>query len=359
MTTRQLREIHAYADLLPVLSAEEYASLRTSIQQEGILQPIVVSSYWGGAIIDGRHRYQVAIECDIPDEQIPLRWWEPRSDDPEQALAELRAFIDHLNFEHRSRPNPSQRAAIVAKMIAATPREIEKLAARHPRRTEPGGILPGKYATGAAQQETIRREAEAAKISPSTLKQAQQILRDAPDLLERVAGGEITVYAASQELRRRKAEADAATRVHEPNPQKPSPPDRPAVTEDQEGVPVPERLIHTFTAGRRGLMDLAGELQKLHTRLAALLAASFAEGSGEPVPGAEGSYLTQSVLVDVKRAKETILQALPHAVCPRCSGNPPEREDRMCQACKGRGFLHRDLFLRVIDTIDEERRAAS
>ena len=51
------------------LTAEELDLLTHSILTEGVRDPIVV---WSGYIIDGRHRYQIAIEHDIPFDAIEM-----------------------------------------------------------------------------------------------------------------------------------------------------------------------------------------------------------------------------------------------------------------------------------------------
>ena len=46
--------IHPLADLIPPMSASEFAELRASIQTDGLRVPITLHS--DGRILDGRHR---------------------------------------------------------------------------------------------------------------------------------------------------------------------------------------------------------------------------------------------------------------------------------------------------------------
>lgn len=57
-----------FKNLLPELTAEEYAGLELDILEHGILSPIIV---WNGTIIDGHNRYAIAQAHKLPDESIP------------------------------------------------------------------------------------------------------------------------------------------------------------------------------------------------------------------------------------------------------------------------------------------------
>jgi hypothetical protein len=50
------------ANLIPALSAEEYAQLEANILNEGIREPIIT---WNGYIIDGHNRYDIATRFDL------------------------------------------------------------------------------------------------------------------------------------------------------------------------------------------------------------------------------------------------------------------------------------------------------
>ena len=51
-----------FKNLIPALSAEEYAQLEANILQEGIREPIIT---WNGFIIDGHNRYSIAQRFDV------------------------------------------------------------------------------------------------------------------------------------------------------------------------------------------------------------------------------------------------------------------------------------------------------
>ena len=51
-----------FKNLIPALSAEEYAQLEANILNEGIREPIIT---WNGYIIDGHNRYDIATRFDL------------------------------------------------------------------------------------------------------------------------------------------------------------------------------------------------------------------------------------------------------------------------------------------------------
>jgi ParB-like chromosome segregation protein Spo0J len=61
--TQELTINQRFESLLPPLSTEELALLDSSIRIDGVRDPIVV---WGNAIIDGHHRYKIAVKHGMP-----------------------------------------------------------------------------------------------------------------------------------------------------------------------------------------------------------------------------------------------------------------------------------------------------
>jgi len=57
-----------YADLVPVLTSEEYESLKKSISQKGLWVPIIINKE--SVILDGHHRYNACVETDTPIKTI-------------------------------------------------------------------------------------------------------------------------------------------------------------------------------------------------------------------------------------------------------------------------------------------------
>lgn len=94
-----------YANLLPPLTAEEYAGLRASIEAHGIQQAIVVHRLTRTHIdvVDGAHRLRIAHELGLDLAAIPLNFlMAATSEEDQRALAwSLNADRRHLSKELR------------------------------------------------------------------------------------------------------------------------------------------------------------------------------------------------------------------------------------------------------------------
>lgn len=105
--------------VMPRLSADEYADLEQSIKADGVLVPIIVSP--GGEIIDGHHRAEIARKYGIACPEVV------KHGDP----TELRTFAYSLNLNRRHLTREQRR-----ELIAQSLRQDPELGNReHARRT--------------------------------------------------------------------------------------------------------------------------------------------------------------------------------------------------------------------------------
>lgn len=104
-------KFHEVADIFPMMSSEEYESLKADIKQNGLLQPIWTHE---GQIIDGRNRYNACVDLGIfPQYQT----WD--------SAGSLVAFVVSLNLQRRHL-NSSQKAMValeVERLLAVEARE--------------------------------------------------------------------------------------------------------------------------------------------------------------------------------------------------------------------------------------------
>ena len=104
-------KFHEVADIFPMMSPEEYESLKADIKQNGLLQPIWV---YDDQIIDGRNRYNACLDLGI----IPqYQSWDGNGS--------LVAFVVSLNLQRRHL-NSSQKAFValeVERLLAVEARE--------------------------------------------------------------------------------------------------------------------------------------------------------------------------------------------------------------------------------------------
>lgn len=89
---------HPVADIFPRMSAASFEALKSDIAEHGLREPVWTN---GGAIIDGRHRWQACSELGIP---CPTREYEG---------ADLVAFVVSLNLQRRHL-DENQRAMVAA-----------------------------------------------------------------------------------------------------------------------------------------------------------------------------------------------------------------------------------------------------
>lgn len=107
-------KFHEVADIFPMMSPEEYESLKADIKQNGLLQPIWV---YEDQIIDGRNRHNACIDLGI--EPAFQKW---------NGQGSLVSFVVSLNLQRRHL-NSSQRAFValeVERLLAVEARERQR-----------------------------------------------------------------------------------------------------------------------------------------------------------------------------------------------------------------------------------------
>ena len=214
-------EVHPFADVFPLIEGEEFEELVNDIKTHGLRQPIVLN-HDRTVLIDGRNRYRACMAAGVDPvfETLPERYTE----------AMILDYIVSANVERRHL-NTGQRALIALEyekaFAAATKvgRPIGDVA--HPPVTASEKIVADlpqfqPAPLPAATQRDRKSRERAAKlvgVSGRAIQQAKAILRDTPDLADKVRRGEIALDAADKQRRQRVA----ALPKPEPIPTKPSP----------------------------------------------------------------------------------------------------------------------------------------
>ncbi len=103
--------------VMPPLSAEEYAALRDDIAERGIVVPVVVDQH--GRLLDGHHRRQIADELQI---DCPIEVRQVTDDEDARNVA----FTLNLARRHLSR---EQRRELIAREAAARPGDSDRASA--------------------------------------------------------------------------------------------------------------------------------------------------------------------------------------------------------------------------------------
>lgn len=160
----QAMPVHPIAAMFPMLAEDELAELAADIAENGVNHPVVITR--GGVLVDGRNRLAA---CALVKVEPPVTYFD--GGDPA-------AFIisENVNRRHLSK---SQRAMAVAKAFP-TPQQ-------------------GKKSEASSATEQVARV---------TLSNARTIIRLAPDLVDQVLAGSLTVDLAYKQALLRKSESD-------------------------------------------------------------------------------------------------------------------------------------------------------
>lgn len=168
-------DFHEYANLFPMMSAQEHAALVADMRENGYRAeyPIYILD---GKILDGRNRYRAALDAEVM----------PRFVDYDGSNPLQFVISGNLNRRHLSE---AQRAAIAGRLA----------------NMKRGGDRPSnndgkRFDFANLQNRNEISQAEAAEmlnVSPRSVATAKVIEREAPELYEFIAGGELSLNAAA------------------------------------------------------------------------------------------------------------------------------------------------------------------
>lgn len=154
---------------------QEFDGLLGSIKQYGLFEPILM---WQGWIVDGRHRHMACLKADVKPtyEYLP--------DDMPFNVVRDRVVAANLMRRHLTTGQRAMTAAALANMKVGRNWESNR--------------------TNLSDNKSNGDAAKSLNVSPSTVKTAKAIKRDAPDLADEVSKGNMTLNAADKERRKRK-----------------------------------------------------------------------------------------------------------------------------------------------------------
>lgn len=281
--SKQEYEFHPYASIVPMLGQADLNALAADIQGNGLRHPIVLLD---GMILDGRNRYKA---CQIvgvkPD-------FEDFNGDGDPI-----AFIVSENLSRRHL-TASQKALAVAK-IPDLPRGNPNLK---------NSKSPTKPNSAQMRNKTVAEVAKDVDVSPRTVEQAKQVLREAPkETVEKIERGEKSVATAVKEIKAAKAAKEEKEKHL-----------------DKTGYPIPDLILADWKRAE-SFGSVLREISKIKSTLKKGLDESdliFAE-------------LTNTTVSTLTNAYGDLKRVLPYAVCTTCQGRTPKK----CTTCRGRGFV--------------------
>lgn len=194
MTDELHRPYHEVAQIFPLLEGEDFAALKADILANGLLEPITLHE--NGSILDGRNRHRACIETGVAP-----RFETYKGQDTPTALL---AFVISKNLLRRQLTS-SQRAAIAVTSEAVMQKLENDAKAREYAgvRTDPGQI----FVQGAAGR-VKEQAATLFQTNKQYVQDAKNLKESAPDLLDQVADGDLTIPEAKKEQRKRERMAE-------------------------------------------------------------------------------------------------------------------------------------------------------
>lgn len=200
-------QFHEVANIFPMMSDAEFASLKSDIQAHGLLEPIWLHN---GLIIDGRNRYQACVELGV---EPHFRQWDGNGS--------LVAFVVSLNL-HRRHLSESQRGMVAAKLANMAQGERTDLQPsanlQKVSRAEAAELLNVSERTVNAaakvKDEGAPELAQAVETGRASVSAAAEVATlPVEEQREIVAKGEAEILKAAKEIRAKKAQANAQARA--------------------------------------------------------------------------------------------------------------------------------------------------
>ena len=173
-----------FKNLIPALSAEEYAQLEANILEEGIREPIIT---WNGFIIDGHNRYDIATRFDLEYKTTSKHFASEES---------VKEWMILNQFGRRNLSN-YQRSVLAL--------ELEEVFSKKAKEKE----LERKTTFAKSQKssmQTLNTNKELSNISgigQQTIARVKKIQAKAPEEVKaKLATGEVSINAAYKEIKK-------------------------------------------------------------------------------------------------------------------------------------------------------------
>lgn len=175
-------EFHEVANIFPLLEGEEYRKLRDDIKANGLIEPIWT---YESKILDGRNRYTACLDAGIEPHYKQYTGSDPIS------------FVVSLNLARRH---------LTSSQLVPVAIEVEKQLAIEAKKRQQGGqggILLSQRFEQANEGKATEQAAKMVGTNRQYVSDGKKLAEKAPELLEQVRSGEITIPQAKKELRSR------------------------------------------------------------------------------------------------------------------------------------------------------------
>lgn len=175
-------EFHPVANIFPMMTENEFESLKDNIEENGLIQPIYL---FKGQIIDGRNRYLACLERGV----------EPIFRNYEGAESDLLTFVISLNLQRRHL-NTSQKACLAVELLP----ELERITKAN-LSSKMSAIRKGEDLSKLTKPENSRNiAAQSFGVSGGYISLAKQIRETNIELFDQVKNGLFTLQKAKAQL---------------------------------------------------------------------------------------------------------------------------------------------------------------
>lgn len=178
---------HNLSGLVPDMRPEEWLAFYDDVAERGVIDPLVILK--DGTILDGRHRFRAARELGLS--RVPVRYADLNGTAPEDYMIKAALLRRHLTDDQRAvlaRKWLRERIKHQGERTDLDFRDTVSQKSEHPRKE-----AANKFAT-----------------SERKIKYAAQVESIAPELLDDIAAGEITMRDALKVVNERKREEKIA-----------------------------------------------------------------------------------------------------------------------------------------------------
>ncbi len=171
-----------FKNLIPALSAEEYAQLEANILEEGIREPIIT---WNGYIIDGHNRFSIAQRFDLEYKTTSKHFANEES---------VKEWMILNQFGRRNLSN-YQRSVLALEL-----EEVFSKKAKENQIRKPNSV---PQISAKQNIETRKELSKVASVSHDTISKVKKIQEKAPEEVKaKLATGEVSINAAYKEIKK-------------------------------------------------------------------------------------------------------------------------------------------------------------
>lgn len=180
--------VHPFADMFPLLVGQPYAALCMDIEEHGLRDPLVVTS--DGTLVDGRNRWSACEDAGV----------EPRFERLPEGTSEVE-ILDLIMSKniHRRQLDTTDRALLGVEYK----KRYERLTSQGYRSDlkEPPNLSP--HGEKLPRPTSVEKAAAVVGVSKTSIERAQRVIRDTPDLAQKVRDKQLTVGEADDERKKR------------------------------------------------------------------------------------------------------------------------------------------------------------